>query len=128
MPTIEITPEQAAALARGESVSVAPMSRDLKTYVVVNTNSGHVFEFIVDTATDRAVAYRRVVRGGTQRVLGTTLTSPRWERIPTTSSCLSRETFSYYRSFGCRTVALVPNHPDNVSSQSPATVVRKLGV
>ena len=43
MPTIEITPEQAAALANGKSIVVDPPKT--YRYIVVFTDSGNVWEF-----------------------------------------------------------------------------------
>lgn len=42
MPSVEITPEQAAALARGENISLAPPAPKGSKFVVTNTRNGKI--------------------------------------------------------------------------------------
>lgn len=47
MPSIEITAEQASALARGENIAVeAP--KPVKKYIAVFPNTGNIYEFSTD--------------------------------------------------------------------------------
>lgn len=119
MPSIEVTPAQAAALARGESISIAPKTRDLRTFVVVNTNSGHVFEFIVDMEADQALVGRRIARGAAVR--SPRFTSSLWARLPHDYEPAWNR-FSDYSSKPFRVVTQVPNR------SVTASIVENLGV
>lgn len=66
MPTIEVTQEQAAALARGENVTLSPKPEPVRQkFVLVHRKYGTVFE--VRAEDGKACAYRRISNGVEQR-------------------------------------------------------------
>lgn len=61
MPTIEVSQEQAEALARGESITLAPKPKKVERYLWSNQNTGAVV--IIEFEDGEAKRFKRLAKG-----------------------------------------------------------------